>query len=146
MYFLRGSLPWQGLKAATNKQKYEKIGEKKQQVTVSELCSGFPDEFGKYLTYARHLKFEENPDYDYLLKLFSTVMKKHHLVDDQIYDWMQFDGSKSAADMGGITVNHQKNHPATGGAANAAAKNGGGDNANRVVEEATMCFCFSLKK
>jgi casein kinase 1 len=42
MYFLRGSLPWQGLKAPTNKQKYEKIGEKKQLVSVSELCSGFP--------------------------------------------------------------------------------------------------------
>ena len=44
MYFLRGGLPWQGLKAATNKQKYEKIGEKKQLTTIKELCEGFPGE------------------------------------------------------------------------------------------------------
>ena len=34
MYFLRGSLPWQGLKAATKKQKYEKISEKKMSTLV----------------------------------------------------------------------------------------------------------------
>ena len=45
MYFLRGSLPWQGLKAATNKQKYEKIGEKKQTTPIKELCEGFPGKF-----------------------------------------------------------------------------------------------------
>ena len=45
MYFLRGSLPWQGLKAATNKQKYEKIGEKKQTTPIKELCEGFPGAF-----------------------------------------------------------------------------------------------------
>jgi len=42
MYFLRGSLPWQGLKAATNKQKYEKIGEKKQTTPIKDLCESFP--------------------------------------------------------------------------------------------------------
>lgn len=42
MYFLRGGLPWQGLKAATNKQKYEKIGEKKQTTAIKDLCDQFP--------------------------------------------------------------------------------------------------------
>jgi casein kinase 1 len=48
MYFLRGGLPWQGLRAATNKQKYEKIGEKKQTTPISELCEGFPGEIRFY--------------------------------------------------------------------------------------------------
>ncbi len=93
-YFLRGSLPWQGLKAATNKQKYEKIGEKKQQVPISELCQGFPEEFGKFLSYSRGLKFEETPDYDYLIKLFQGVMKRSNLVDDGVFEWMKLDTTK----------------------------------------------------
>ena len=42
MYFNRGSLPWQGLKANTKRQKYEKISEKKLTVPIEELCKGFP--------------------------------------------------------------------------------------------------------
>ncbi|KAL0456975.1 UNVERIFIED_CONTAM: Casein kinase-like protein 11 [Sesamum latifolium] len=38
MYFLRGSLPWQGLKAGTKKQKYDKISEKKM-LTPIEVIS-----------------------------------------------------------------------------------------------------------
>ncbi|KAJ3058482.1 casein kinase I, partial [Rhizoclosmatium hyalinum] len=72
MYFLRGALPWQGMKAATNKQKYEKIGEKKRTTPLRELCDGFPDEFAMYLQYCRDLKFEETPDYDYLRGLFTN--------------------------------------------------------------------------
>ncbi len=45
-YFLRGGLPWQGLKAATNKQKYEKIGEKKQSTPIPELVENYPRAFG----------------------------------------------------------------------------------------------------
>lgn len=42
MYFLRGSLPWSGLKAKTKSEKYNKILEKKLQIGVKTLCEGFP--------------------------------------------------------------------------------------------------------
>ncbi|KAK8145672.1 hypothetical protein MY1884_003399 [Beauveria asiatica] len=89
MYFLRGGLPWQGLKAATNKQKYEKIGEKKQTTAIKDLCEGFPEEFSKYLTYVRNLGFEDTPDYDYLRELFTQALKNAGEVEDGEYDWMK---------------------------------------------------------
>ena len=89
MYFNRGSLPWQGLKvgvimsfvmvvilflqAATKKQKYEKISEKKMSTPVEVLCKGIPAEFAMYLNYCRGLRFEEAPDYMYLRQLFRSV-------------------------------------------------------------------------
>ena len=42
MYFLHGVLPWQGLKAKTKAQKYEKITEKKLSTPVEELCQNTP--------------------------------------------------------------------------------------------------------
>ena len=93
MYFLRGSLPWQGLKAATNKQKYEKIGEKKQTTPIKELCEGFPEEFGIYLNYVRKLGFEETPDYDFLRELFSKVLKSNGDQDDGVFDWNLLNGT-----------------------------------------------------
>lgn len=42
MYFNRGSLPWQGLKAATKRQKYERISEKKMSTPIEELCRSYP--------------------------------------------------------------------------------------------------------
>jgi casein kinase 1 gamma len=42
MYFLRGSLPWQGLKADNLKERYQKIGDTKRQTPIEELCKGFP--------------------------------------------------------------------------------------------------------
>ena len=89
MYFLRGGLPWQGLKAATNKQKYEKIGEKKQTTAIKDLCEGFPEEFSKYLTYVRNLGFEDTPDYDYLRELFTQALKNAGEIEDGEYDWMK---------------------------------------------------------
>lgn len=94
MYFLRGGLPWQGLKAATNKQKYEKIGEKKQTTAIKDLCDGFPEEFNKYLSYVRNLGFEDTPDYDYLRDLFTKALQNTGEVEDGEYDWMKLNNGK----------------------------------------------------
>ena len=51
MYFNRGSLPWQGLKAVTKKEKYDKISEKKMGTPIEVLCKNYPPEFATYLQY-----------------------------------------------------------------------------------------------
>lgn len=53
IYFLRGDLPWQGLKAATDEQKYWKIGEKKQIIPIGYLCESFPS-IASSLSFAEH--------------------------------------------------------------------------------------------
>ena len=39
--------------------------EKKLSTSIEVLCKGYPEEFVKYLTYSRNLKFDEKPDYNY---------------------------------------------------------------------------------
>jgi serine/threonine protein kinase len=42
MYFLRGSLPWQGLTAHNKTDKYRRIMETKRFTPPEALCKGFP--------------------------------------------------------------------------------------------------------
>ena len=87
MYFNRTSLPWQGLKAVTKKQKYEKISEKKVSTPVEILCRGFPAEFAMYLNYCRNLQFMINPDYMYLRQLFRILFRTLNYQYDYVFDW-----------------------------------------------------------
>eukprot|EP00798_Chlamydomonas_sp_ICE-L_P017066 gene17066-23358_t len=87
MYFLRGSLPWQGLKAATKRQKYEKISEKKIHTPVEVLCKGYPMEFVTFFSYCRSLGFEDKPDFSYLRKMFRDLFAKEGYQWDYVFDW-----------------------------------------------------------
>ncbi|XP_063707860.1 discs overgrown protein kinase [Culicoides brevitarsis] len=106
MYFNLGTLPWQGLKAANKRQKYERISEKKLSTPVHELCKGFPAEFTTYLSYCRQLDFVQRPDYCYLRKLFRTLFHRQGFTYDYVFDWnmLKFGGSRNASSTSGGTA------------------------------------------
>ncbi|KAF7804621.1 casein kinase 1-like protein 6 [Senna tora] len=87
MYFLRGSLPWQGLKAGTKKQKYDKISEKKSTTPIEVLCKTYPSEFVSFFHYCRSLRFEDKPDYSYLKRLFRDLFIREGYQFDYVFDW-----------------------------------------------------------
>nr|ADD38683.1 Casein kinase I [Lepeophtheirus salmonis] len=88
IYYLRGSLPWQGLPAESKREKYRKIYKTKLGVRPDALCNGLPEEFSKFLSYARSMTFDEEPRYRYLYGLVKQVLQKRRLKYDYNYDWM----------------------------------------------------------
>ena len=88
MYFAKGSLPWQGLRAKTKQEKYDAIKEKKMTTTIETLCQGQPEEFSMYLNACRKLQFDEKPDYGLLRKFFKDLFVRKGYEYDYVYDWL----------------------------------------------------------
>jgi len=95
-YFIRGALPWSGLAAKTQEEKYRKICEKKSSFPLDDLCQGHPDAFKVYLQQARKLDFKQRPDYKVMRKLFQDVRDEIGDCKDHDFEW--FDG-KSLKDL-----------------------------------------------
>ncbi|XP_059486183.1 casein kinase I isoform X7 [Neocloeon triangulifer] len=104
MYFLRGSLPWQGLKADTLKERYQKIGDTKRATPIEVLCENQPEEMATYLRYVRRLDFFETPDYEYLRKLFQDLFERKGYVDDAEFDWT---GKTMSTPVGSLQTAHE---------------------------------------
>lgn len=94
MYFNRGGLPWQGLKANTKKEKYDKISEKKMSTPIEVLCKNVPSDFATYLNYCRSLRFDDKPDYAYLRRLFRDLFYRQNFEADYVFDWTLLRESK----------------------------------------------------
>jgi len=108
MYFLRGSLPWQGLKATTKKQKYQRILERKQSTHPDQLCRGYPPEFRDYFAHCLSLGFEDRPDYRYLKRIFRDLFERQSFEDDGVFDWDVIKKQQQRVVSGG-----DDNHPST---------------------------------
>jgi serine/threonine protein kinase len=80
IYFLRGSLPWQGLKCGRDDQVFKR----KQRISAHDLCHGLPAELGHFLEYVRSLSFYDKPDYAYLERLFMSQVESQY---DLVFNW-----------------------------------------------------------
>ena len=89
IYFLKGSLPWQGMVINDSKRRYDRIKKLKITLKLEDLCQGLPKECAKFIQYARNMKFEDRPDYNYLRGLLRHAAKKNGLeFDSRKFDWI----------------------------------------------------------
>ncbi|CAE7542873.1 CKL2 [Symbiodinium natans] len=87
VHFLRGDLPWLGLKAHSKKSKHKAIGRVKQQTSDEELCKGYPDEFREFIAYSKSLGYADQPDYEYLRGMFRKLFERQGFRFDGQFDW-----------------------------------------------------------
>jgi len=85
IYFFKGCLPWQGLKKDRKKTQVQKIGDKKNTVTHEMLCKDMPECFQLILDYVKTLKFEQKPDYNFIIDLLNKDIQKLNIKAQ--YEW-----------------------------------------------------------
>ena len=82
--------------------------------TIDKLCQvivlleiyfhnlqGFPIEFAQYMNYCRNLRFDENPNYNYLRNLFRSLFHNMHFTYGYTpaYDWLMLGGNHNTAHL-----------------------------------------------
>jgi serine/threonine protein kinase len=85
IYFMKQSLPWQGLKTKSETEHIEQIGTVKMSINLNKLCEGLPKQFREYIKICKEIKFEEDPDYDKLKNCFISIATEHKL--ELKYQW-----------------------------------------------------------
>ena len=104
IYLAKNNLPWIELeqKKIQKIKRYQLVCSMKIKNTSQMLCSGLPSEFCKYLNYAKALEFEQNPDYNYLRKLFLDILEKDNFKNDFRFSWAKIQKNKKSIDYSDV--------------------------------------------
>ncbi|KAF8808089.1 kinase-like protein [Phlegmacium glaucopus] len=91
IYFLRGSLPWQGLALNSDAKRSNhtillwKVNKPCQHMSYAK--QGLPEQLHIFLEYSRSLYFDDKPDYNYLYNLFNAPLSRDGFRSDLAFDW-----------------------------------------------------------
>lgn len=89
LYFL-ASLPWMYNKSSKNIEDFiEEIRYKKNNLPLKQYGNRAPKECISYLEYSRNMEYDEDPDYEYIRRLFQhrAIKLKIKYPYDNIFDW-----------------------------------------------------------
>lgn len=75
IYLLKGNLPWQGAIGNTKQERNDYVINIKNNTSLIVLCDKIPYEFLLYMSYCRNLKYEEQPNYNYIYNIFYNLYK-----------------------------------------------------------------------
>lgn len=92
-YFLKGDLPWQGVKGKTKSEKREKIKNYKILFDFRNEIEDLPKELRDFINYSKNLGFEDCPNYKYLIFLIESLKQKSKFClskDHIIWEWDSF--------------------------------------------------------
>ena len=89
IFLATGDIPWLlAEKVNINVvKKYLLVYKIKKMITTEKLCIGLPEEMAKYINYCKGLYFEQDPDYNYLRSLFTSILMKNKLKNDLNFSW-----------------------------------------------------------
>ena len=90
LFLVLDYLPWFRIfikKTINEYDKYKLITEMKSSITPEKLCNGLPEEFACFINYCRNLEFEQDPNYDYLKSLFTSVLSRNYKKYELFFFW-----------------------------------------------------------
>ena len=88
IYLYKQKLPWDKVISKNKIEFTQKIFEIKKLIPLKMLCDDLPKEMIEFMKYVRSLKFEEEPKYEYLIKILATTLEKIDRVNDFNLSWI----------------------------------------------------------
>ena len=81
VYLIHGHLPWEKIKNKNKHERYKIIYHMKKNLTAEQLIKHTDKpEFIEFIKYCKELKFEENPNYDYLRGLMMKFLNRNNVI------------------------------------------------------------------
>ena len=109
IYFFKGFLPWKGLTSGSIIERFNNILDMKKSIKISSLCEGLPNEISELFKYVKKLGFSEKPNYNYMKKLFLSILNKNGLSNDNKFSWIkEINNNTNNCNSSNSNVNNKK--------------------------------------
>ena len=88
IYLYNQELPWDKIKSKTKEELTRSIYDMKKKFSIKAINQDIPEGMEDYMNYVKSLKFEEDPDYNYLKIILENMLQKINEVNDLNFSWI----------------------------------------------------------